>query len=367
MNYIDLSSLAFQYRHISKSLNRLIEGYTAGERNFIGINLSGLRILNNLNLSDVNFSKGNLSQVDMSNSNLSNANLEGADLSSTYLNNCNLTRANLKRANLRSATLMGANLTDAILTDANLEGANFSGCIMCDGIRDPAMERIKSAVEPHKQAAWIPIIKEGDSDIRCSKFAGKPWLNADEEWPVCPNCHKPMRFFLQLNLQELPQELSNKFGQGMLQLFYCCNDGVIEHDQPIPNVTSTKPWQVGDTRVERYIEYNSCDENCCGWEAFSPIQLVRIVQIDGVPLEYEIPSTPNGTSVHYEGEFPAKTIIGWEKIDTYPDDSNLQILGIELSSNDISFMYERGMYSELDKLAGWPNWVQNEEYPDCPK
>ncbi|WP_104901104.1 DUF1963 domain-containing protein [Nostoc sp. 'Peltigera membranacea cyanobiont' N6] len=90
------------------------------------------------------------------------------------------------------------------------------------------LEQLKKKLSGVKRLAWKPIVQEGDGDLTVSKFGGKPWLNADEEWPCCPNCGKPIQLFLQLNLDELPQNLNTKFGNGILQFFYCTNEIIVE-------------------------------------------------------------------------------------------------------------------------------------------
>ncbi len=69
---------------------------------------------------------------------------------------------------------------------------------------DAQLEKPKQKLSSVKRLAWKPIVQDHDGDLSASKFAGKPWLNSDEQWPVCPNCSHPMEFFLQINLDELP-------------------------------------------------------------------------------------------------------------------------------------------------------------------
>jgi hypothetical protein len=94
--------------------SELLERYAAGERNFIGADLSGA------DLSDAK-----LSDVDLTGAILKNASLRNADLSNAVLV-ANLTNADLSNANLSGATL-SSNLTDANLTDANLSNAKLVG------------------------------------------------------------------------------------------------------------------------------------------------------------------------------------------------------------------------------------------------
>src|SRR6476469_6890944 len=75
--------------------------------------------------------------------------------------------------------------------------------------------------EAHKRTAWTPIVEEKDGEATASKFSGMPWLAEDESYPCCRNCQTSMPLLLQLNLADLPTELTGKFGSGLLQLFYC--------------------------------------------------------------------------------------------------------------------------------------------------
>lgn len=322
----------------------LIRRYESGERNFPGIQLLGIKILKNINLSGADLSQANLGSVDLTAANLSGANLTGAVL--------------------KYARLIQANLANATLTNADLKGANLSGYIMPDGTLDPALERVMNAIGHLKRPACKPIVSEGDSNLRTSKFGGKPWLSAGEQWPSCPNCGNPMRFFFQLNLQELPAELDEKFGKGMLQLFYCTNEVTIDHDScSTPSVIKIGNVLEGTVR---YVEDRTCDIECFGWQPFSSCQLVRIVQADGLPAEFEIPRAGESMSKLHEGEFPPKSIVDWQEVDDYPVWEDIEIRGISIESNDSEFVRDIGMYPQRDKLAGWPGWVQGDECPDCP-
>lgn len=185
---------------------------------------------------------------------------------------------------------------------------------------------IPAALKPFRRSTWIPMTTEGDGDQLASKFAGKPWLAADESWPMCPHCQTAMPLFVQLNLNTLPAELSDRFGPGLLQLFYCTSS-----------------------------ETDECDN----WEPFSSAQLARIVQPTGEPNPLEaLPATV----------FPAKLITDWELTDDYPgwteaSDCNLDIplLDDEWANLDQVYIPHTG-----DKLSGWPFWVQGVEYPTCP-
>ena len=42
-------------------------------------------------------------------------------------------------------------------------------------------------------------------------------------------------------------------------------------------------------------------------------------------------------------------------------------MGVELADGEWEALAEGGYPRAGDKLAGWPYWVQDVEYPDCPK
>src|SRR5258708_2029260 len=75
-----------------------------------------------------------------------------------------------------------------------------------------------------RRPAWKPVVEDGDGPATASKFSGSPWITPDSPWPECGHCKKPLQFFLQLNLSDLPEELGQRFGTGLLQLFYCTRD-----------------------------------------------------------------------------------------------------------------------------------------------
>ncbi len=189
---------------------------------------------------------------------------------------------------------------------------------------------IPEPLKSFQRSAWIPITQEGDGARDASKFAGIPWLAADESWPVCPNCQAPMQLFIQLNLQTLPLELGDRFGTGLLQLFYCSNNT---------------------------IEVN-CECDGQGWEPFSPVHLARLIQHQG-----EL----NASNSESEIGFPAQRIMGWEIVEDYPGWTEEQEGNLPLSLSDEEWTSLGESFPRPgDKLAGWPHWIQGVEYPSCP-
>ncbi|MBD2184184.1 DUF1963 domain-containing protein [Planktothrix sp. FACHB-1355] len=191
-------------------------------------------------------------------------------------------------------------------------------------------ENLKAKLSSVRRSAWKPIVREGDGDLTASKFSGKPWLSAGETWPICPNCQKPMQLFLQLNLDQLPKSLKEKFGNGILQMFYC---------------TSTEPY---------------CEGDCDAGES-AKIKLLRIVQPEAKSAKIEIPEIEN--------LFPAKLIIRWEEIGDSPSWEDVEsFFGITPNEENLDILdnYFGWRPEPGDKLAGWPDWIQGSSYPNCP-
>lgn len=181
---------------------------------------------------------------------------------------------------------------------------------------------------PFKRPAWVPVVEEGDGVITDSKFAGTPWLGASEEWPVCPNCGRHIQLFLQLNLAQLPEAARGEYGEGLIQLFYCTNAEAL------------------------------CDSKCEAFFPFSRSVVVRLVAPEGEPNAAPAPEIKRA--------FPPRLIVGWRETDDYPNVDESAELGVELERAESEALEEAGYPRPGDKLAGWPQWIQGIEYPDCP-
>ncbi len=313
-------------------------------------------------LNYANFERANLVEAKLKGCSLIDANLRGADLRSANLNNADLRGACLRDASLMGASLESANLcqadlTGATLTNNELEGAILGWTILQDGAvsHSPAMDLIASKLEHLKRQAWRPVTAYGNSDIEAFEFAGNPWLSAEESYPLCPRCQNPLRFFLQINLEKLPEAARSQFGNGLLQLFCCANE----------------------------------DAGCIddGWEPFSTCKLVRIVQPGGAASSAELPVVDwkMGAAL-IEGEFPKKHIVGWQEIRTYLEWHEVESSkGLRLSRDESEILSAAGVEHESfgceisdfmdttrmcpvegDRLAGYPRWLQYAEYPNCP-
>jgi len=135
------------------------------------------------------------------------------------------------------------------------------------------IKKLEPWLTKHKRPAWKPVVAEGDGPVTASKFCGTPWIGPDAPWPMCGHCKKPLQLFLQLDLGDLPKELGQRFGTGLLQLFYCTRD--------------------------------ECQGDG-GWEPFSDdLSRVRVVQ-------------PIGPGIMAAVQHPAKRIVGWTRFFDLP-------------------------------------------------
>jgi uncharacterized protein YwqG len=195
---------------------------------------------------------------------------------------------------------------------------------------------IPSAILPFKRTAWKPIVKKTDGLITDSKFAGTPYLKAEEDYPRCENCGELLQLFIQLNLDRLPEAIKNNYGSGLLQMFYCINE------EPL------------------------CEVECQAFFPFAKSVLIRIVQI-------ESDNASADKSVPEENDFLPRLIIGWKEVVDYPNWEERELLEEELAEIDWeNLVDEEGVsFNEWfpvggDKLAGYPRWIQSIEYPNCP-
>lgn len=198
--------------------------------------------------------------------------------------------------------------------------------------RSPMTEiEIPPDVDAHARTAWVPRTEESDGELGASKFCGRPWLAADEAWPPCPNCDRPLQLFLQLDLTELPAGAQEVCGdEGLLQLFYC---------------VSSNPM---------------CELDCEAYLPFARSVVARWV---------EDPSGPTNRDASGPDEpFPARKITGWRPTKDLPGWLDLtQELDGEVSDAVADRLAEAGFPLTEDKLGGWPAWVQGLEYPQCPE
>lgn len=140
---------------------------------------------------------------------------------------------------------------------------------------------------------------------------------------------------------------------------------------------------------------------------FSTCKLIRIVQPTGTPASVETPNIQwRSNAALVEGEFPPRQIVGWQEMGDYPDWGEAVLLqGIQFSDDEFKIILNSANINEDeiedlsyvstladideqrseqrwvinnfmdntrmrplegDKLAGYPYWVQDVEYPNCP-
>ena len=213
------------------------------------------------------------------------------------------------------------------------------------------IERLREGMRPwlerHTRPAWRPVVDEAESTATASRFGGTPWLKPGEDWPSCTTCGEPLQFFVQIDLAKLPPVLDNRFGAGLLQLFYCTND--------------------------------AC--SATHWEAFTSGKMVRIID----PNEFGDVSGPPVDSP--ATLLPLKTISGWRQQPDHPHPPEHEELGVAytfdhkrhtvrvdcpsigVAIDGLPDSAPEDLSTALpgDKLAGWPMWVQGVEYPTCPR
>ena len=192
-------------------------------------------------------------------------------------------------------------------------------------------------------------MEDGDGPATASKFCGTPWIGPDAPWPDCGHCEKPLPLFLQLDLGDLPEELGQPFGTGLLQLFYC-------------------------TREE-------C-QGYGGWEPFADdLSRVRVVRPTGtglktsraatgrlVPREADRRLDPVHRPAEALGARGTRPEVRLRLARLAPSGWSARSWAWCSTTSRIDMLAENIANSELgDKLGGWPAWIQNAEYPDCPR
>jgi uncharacterized protein YwqG len=186
------------------------------------------------------------------------------------------------------------------------------------------------------RSAWQPVTEPCGPDEGISRYSGRPLLKTAESWPVCGDCDRPLQLFLQLDLSTIPEAAQQRLGlaSGILQFFYC---------------THSDGTQGAD------------------WAPFSKAHFVRV--LPGDASEYATaPATPEWPAK--PAYLPANAITGWTLFEDFPSPEEEDELGMpEMSDTeyDAYYMSEPYLNAEGDKLCGWPNWVQDAEYPDCPE
>jgi hypothetical protein len=243
---------------------------------------------------------------------------------------------------------------------------------------DLTLSNVEAKLAGLKRSTWKPVVQEEESPVDASKASGKAWFALGEIWPTCPNCQKPMRLVLQLNLQALPPSLNQQFGEGLLQLFCCesgfeihtgryiqtLSDGMRSETQVTDYIndvgeTATEIFELDDSEATETAipEIYSCQLWACN--AFSSSQVARIVQPQGSSANVPVPVM--------EKDFPVKQIAGWQESQEYPHITELETFDIVLNEQEIELLLQSKLDAQVgDKLSGWVSWAQTVDYPSCP-
>ena len=187
------------------------------------------------------------------------------------------------------------------------------------------LDDITGRLAAHRRTVYLPVVAAGDAPPATCKFSGAPFLAPGERWPECGNCGRPMQLFVQLAGDALPGEAQARIAPGeLLQLFYC---------------TSEDPF---------------CDADCEAWAPHAKSTLVRLIAAAGEPGAPRVP----------DGMFPPLRIVGWTEQDDYPGYVELDDPSVHLEDPQRDVLWE-SFPRRGEKLLGWPDWVQDVEYPNC--
>lgn len=177
----------------------LLARYAAGERNFIGVDLSQADLraedlsganLSNATLIEIYSSCVNLFGAKLSNANLRAADLIGANLFDAKLDGANLRGANLNFANLCVADLRGADLSNASLSAANLIGTDLTDSDLSGAMLDGTILSYRELIgelqlEKQQLAEQIQLLQaqlEKQKLTEDSRQASNQGINAPHEW-----------------------------------------------------------------------------------------------------------------------------------------------------------------------------------------
>jgi ankyrin repeat protein len=174
-------------------------------------------------------------------------------------------------------------------------------------LRKQIQKELKVLLKKDKRKAYYPIFEDIELRLCESRFGGQPWVQ--DEYPRPQSDGKVLPLVLQLNLNEHPhkKERRNK----LLQVFYNKN-----------------AW--GDGRG-----------------------VVRCIPLEGEGRVEEGPA------------FPVLNISGWSKAKSDFPSINTDSARIKQTLSEEQIAMLRFLNVSGDKLGGWPDWVQDSNYPIC--
>ena len=180
--------------------------------------------------------------------------------------------------------------------------------------------------------------RAGKAGVQESSLGGPLLWPAGEAWPVCAaEDHEdetdrpvPMVAVLQVYRRDVP-ELPFPDGTDLLQVLWC--PGLHELDYgPLPTVR----WRAADSVTGPLIE---------------------------------VPAVEPGADAVCEDYLPEPCVVSPERVSEYPDgwelDEDLRARVMRWAEEQgWEYFYHLGA-APGTKVGGWPNWIQDPEYPEC--
>ncbi|MBE9210835.1 WGR domain-containing protein [Nostoc sp. LEGE 06077] len=211
-----------------------------------------------------------------------------------------------------------------------------------------------------RRTGWKPLIKQTLDAPFTSKYLGQPWLSPGTNYPHCSGCGKSLRFHFQLNLQELPESLQDKFGTGLFQLFSCFScyvqfPQIVALPESATPTSSEPEISIEDaTNLSTWTPYVI---KSCGIDDFHGRYMLQIVgwqPFDDYPFAEEAEET-YGTE-YTEDEEKLIFHVYADDCQYYEEDDPDRITLI-----DVQLAWDR----TADKLSGWGYWGQQVEHQYC--
>ena len=207
----------------------------------------------------------------------------------------------------------------------------------------------------HLRPTWRAVIATDAYSWQTvnAQFGGIPLLKADEDWPVCPECRRPMNLMIQLDLAHLPHGL-HPARTGLLQYFQCMDQvscsAAVEDFQPFNRGELVRIVAGGSLRTP--IVPPSVDPYparvVARWSPFYDLPATAEHERLGLEYRYEfLPDTRAAVA------WPAGGLAMSEFVEEANDDTQV---GLAEAIADAA---------PGDKIGGWPRWVQDVEYPSC--
>lgn len=222
-------------------------------------------------------------------------------------------------------TQMRTEYGDTALSEARSNGhAEVVALLEAAGATAKSAATIKRNIKKHfkklGRPCWRPKLRKKLSKrhaLSAGRFGGYPPLLEGEPWPTCPSCGVQLSFAVQLDLAALPDAHPLAGCDGIVQVFFCPD---------------------------------------CPGEA-----LARRLPADAALV--------HGVALHDGAEvFPTRQFTRWYKKKTdYPyrepgdADFDAALAKLDVDEENSLFLFNL----QGDKLGGWPNWVQDNAWPEA--